>query len=84
MKGSKEQASIKQFRVTTWERGLLKYLSVRLGLRRYHVLHPSRMYRALDHWWGDQTMGFAQAMAHLRFTSIPTSLVPVGLYLPDQ
>ena len=84
IQGSKAQASIKQLRITAWERGLIRYLAVRLGLRRYHVLHPSRMYRALDGWWGPQTMGFAPAMAHLRFVPIPTPPVPVGLSLPEQ
>ena len=84
LKGSKEQASIKQLGITEWERGLLSYLGTRLGLRRFHVLHPSRMYQQLDGWWGPQTMGFASAMKYLRFTQIPTPVVPVGLSLPEQ
>ena len=63
--GAKRQASIKQLGVTTWERRLLDLVAERLGLRRYHLLHPSRLYRSLNNWWGPQTMGFATAMQAL-------------------
>lgn len=79
-----EKASIKQLGITGWEKKLLELLAARLGLRRYHVLHPSLVYRTLDGYWGQQTMGFAPMMQHLRFTQIPTPPVPVGLSLPEQ
>lgn len=81
--GAATQASVKQYGMTSWERRLLALLAERLGLRRYHVLHPSLMYRTLDGWWGPQTMGFAEAMRHLRLTEIPVPPVPVGLTLPE-
>ena len=81
---SQAKASIKQLGMTPWERRLMALLAERLGLRRYHVLHPSAMYQALDGWWGPQTIGFASAMHHLKFMPIPTPLVPVGLTLPEQ
>jgi hypothetical protein len=84
LKGQKEQSSIKQLGLTTWEGKLLDLLAERLGLRRYHVLHPSLMYQTLDSYWGNQTMGFAQAMNQLRFAPISTPPVPVGLSLPEQ
>jgi hypothetical protein len=82
--GSKSQQSIKQLGVTRYERKLLALIAERLGLRRYHVIHPSRMYRALDRFWGEQTMGFADAVKLLRFTPLVTPPTPVGLSLPEQ
>lgn len=82
--GAKMNASIKQMAMTRWERRLLVLVAERMGIRRYHVLHPSRMYQALDAYWLVQTMGFAPMMQQLRFVSIPTPPVPVGLTLPDQ
>lgn len=80
----RDQASIKQLGLTTWEKKLLALIAERLGVRRYHVLHPSMMYRTLDPWWGPQTMGMGEAMQHLRMTQIPTPLAPIGLALPEQ
>jgi hypothetical protein len=80
----REKASIKQLGVTQWETKLLALVAERMGLRRYHVLHPSVMYQALDPWWTTQTMGMATAMKSLRITPIPTPVVPVGLALPEQ
>ena len=82
--GSLTQASIKQLGMTAWERRLMALLAARLGLRRYHILHPSLMYRVLDGFWGPQTMGFAPAMQHLRFMPVPVPLAPVGLTLPES
>jgi len=81
---SKAKSSIKQLGVTTWETKLLALIAERMGVRRYHVLHPSRMYQALDGYWTTQTMGFATAMKHLRITDVPVPLVPLGLSLPEQ
>lgn len=79
-----QEASINQHGVTPWERQLVKLLAARLGLRRYHVLHPSVMYRTLKAYWGPQTMGFATALQHLRFLPIPVPPAPVGLTLPES
>lgn len=84
LEAAKTKASIKQLGVTRYEQKLLDLIAERLGLRRYHLLHPSRIYQALDGWWGPQTMGFAPAMSQLRFTPLPTPPVPVGLSLPEQ
>ena len=84
LRGAREAQSIKQLRVSQWERRLLDLLAERHGLRRYHVVHPSRMYRALDAYWRLQTMGFAPAMQQLAFLQIPVPPVPVGLSLPEQ
>lgn len=80
----RDKASIKQFGLTSWEKKILALVAERVGLKRYHVIHPSAMYQALDPWWGHQTMGMGKAMEHLRITPIPTPLVPVGLALPEQ
>lgn len=80
----RDKASIKQLGPTQWEQKLLALVAERMGLRRYHVIHPSEMYRTLDGWWGPQTMGMATAMKSLRMTAIPTPIVPVGLALPEQ
>jgi hypothetical protein len=82
--GQREKASIKQLRITTWETKLLALIAERMGIRRYHVLHPSAMYQELDAWWGPQTMGMATMMKSLRIGPIPTPVVPVGLALPEQ
>lgn len=87
LEASKTRASITQQGVTRWERRLLDLIAERMGLRRYHLLHPSRMYRAVAPWSGTtqpQTLGFANLMAQLRFTTLPTPPVPVGLSLPEQ
>lgn len=80
----RDQASIKQFRITGWERKLLALLAERMGLRRYLVLHPSLLYRWLEPWWKTQTMGFAEAMKSLRFTQMQAPPPPVGMALPEK
>lgn len=79
-----KKASIKQLGVTDYERQLLRLIAARLGLRRYGVLHPSRMYRALDRFWGSMTMGLADAMTHLRVEPFPAIPVPLGMALPER
>lgn len=76
--------SINQHQISTRERSLVKYIATATGLRRYHWLHPSRMFQALKPWWASQTMGMADALKVLRFTEIPTPPVPVGLALPER
>lgn len=84
LQGAREAASIKQLRITNWETKLLALIAERLGIRRYHVLHPSRLYRALEGYWGHQTMGFAPMMRHLRFGPLPTLPPPLGIHLPEK
>ena len=79
-----EHASIKQVGPTAFETKLLALIAERLGLRRYHVLHPSILYRALDAWWGTQTMGMADAVKPLRFQQMQAPAPPVGMALPER
>lgn len=75
--------SMKQEAVSHWEQTLLPHLAARLGLRRYHVLHPSIMYQSLKPWWGSSvSLG---AVAHvLPFVPFPTPAIPPDLGLPEQ
>ena len=84
LRAAQTTASIKQTGVTRWERKLLDLLSERHGLRRPHLIHPSMMYRALDRYWGDQTMGFAPMMRQLRVTTLQAPPLPVGTTLPER
>ena len=83
-RAQREAASIKQLRITPWERRLVDLVAERHGLRRYHILHPSRLYQALDGWWSTLTVGMAQAMKILRWSDIPVPPPPVGLALPER
>lgn len=75
--------SIKQQQMTTGERKLLPVIAHDLGLRRYHVLHPSLMYRQLAPWW-EGTMGTSALQSLLAFTPIPVPAPPLSLPLPER
>lgn len=80
---SKFAGSVKQFRVTEWEQKLLPVIAHDLGLRRYHLLHPSRMYHALNGWWGN-TLSAHEALQQLAFDPIVAPHPPLTLPLPDR
>lgn len=75
--------SIKQHRRTAWEQTLLPALAQDMGLRRYHVLHPSRMYQHLTPWW-EGAMGQTDLLRVLRFMPIPVPAPPLTLPLPER
>lgn len=78
------RASVKQFTITRLERKLLALITERIGVRGYHWLHPSEMYRALDPWWTTQKMGLSTAMQHLRVAPMPPAMLPLGMSLPER
>ena len=74
--------SIKHTLVTRWEHQLIRLLAARLGLRHYHVLHPSLMYRTLAGWWrGD--LGLHRCLRLLRFDPLVVPLPSPTLALPE-
>lgn len=83
MRGTLTQGTVKPQTISPLERALYTTISARLGLRRYHVLHPSEMYRQLKDWNAD-AMSLKDVMQHLRFTAIPTPHVPLNLELPER
>lgn len=83
LRRSQRSGSVKQASLSEMERTLYPTIAARLGLRRYHVLHPYAMYRAIRPWQVDQ-MSLAQVMQFLRFTEIPVPLLPLSLTLPEK
>ena len=75
--------SVKQQRITPWEEALLNIVGKDLGLRRYHVLHPSVVYNGLAQWWGG-SMGLADVQRQLIFGPIPVPHPPLTLPLPEK
>lgn len=76
-------ASVKQNAITEWEQRLLPVLAHDLGLRRYHVLHPSVMYQALASWFDGQ-MGSREIGRALRYEPLPVPSPPLTLALPER
>lgn len=79
----KTKKSIKQTAITPWEQTLIPHLAQRLGLRRYHVLHPSLMYQTLAGWWGNRT-SLLETVKQLPIGQIPVPPVPPDLALPER
>lgn len=75
--------SVKQTHCTPWEHAFLEQTAIRLGIRRYHVLHPSLMYQRLKPWWGLQ-MSAQDCMRQLQFEPLTVPVVPIELELPEQ
>lgn len=75
--------SMKQEAITAWERTLIPHLASRLGLRRYHVLHPSIMYQTLKSWWASDLPLRSMAKV-LPMVPMPVPAVPTSLHLPDS
>lgn len=84
LEGQQRAGSVKQLRMSNFERRLVELVATRIGIQRYGLLHPSRMYQTLDAFWTTQTMGLATAMTHLRIEPMPTCQVPLGMALPEK
>lgn len=80
---SMAQQSVKQLTVTQWETELIEFIAKDLGLRRYHLLHPSAMYQLLGPWWTGQ-MGEEEVFRHLLFAPPPVGLPPPTIPLPPK
>lgn len=74
--------SVKQTHLTAWEAAFLQTTALRLGIRRYHVLHPSLMYRRLKPWWSLQ-MTVHDVMRQLAFEPLTVPVAPLDLELPE-
>lgn len=83
LRNSQQHGTVKPRGVSDLEAALYQTLSARLGIRRYHVLHPSVLYQVLGPWMQD-AMSLKHVMDHLRFTPIPTPHVPLSLSLPES
>lgn len=51
VQASQQTGSVKQHKDEGWERHVCALTAISLGLRDYHVLSPSWMYRLLTPWW---------------------------------
>lgn len=78
-----KHGSLKQVEMTELERLLYPVIAARLGLRRYHVLHPQAMYQELQGWWLEQ-MGLKAIIKALRFAPPPVPPLPLGTQLPER
>lgn len=75
--------SIKQLRIAEWEQTVAHLVAQDVGLRRYHLLHPSRMYQALAPWW-EGAMPFQELLSSLKFMPVPVPYPPPSLALPER
>lgn len=82
-RASARTGSVKQTQETPFERALYPIIAQRLGLRRYHTIHPKEMYAQLNPWMTDR-MSLSEIMSRLRFTRIPTPHVPLNIELPEK
>ena len=78
-----QHGTVKPKEISPLERTLYPTIAARLGLRRYHVLHPRRMYEALGPWMKD-AMSLKDIMQALKFTTLPTPHVPLHVVLPER
>jgi hypothetical protein len=89
---SAQKGTMKQTTITAQDSSLLALVAANLGLRRYHVLHPSLMYQELAPWFGGtMTLGSAvgrltakDAKGRSRMGPLAVPPVPFGLNLPPQ
>jgi hypothetical protein len=73
---------LKQMAWTDWERAVVKDAAKQLGLTKYHVLHPSWMYRLLEPFW-EQQQGLSWLMKQLAVHALPPITLE-GLELPKE
>ena len=83
LKDSAQHGSVKQYRLTTWERKLIPLIAEDLGIRRYHVLHPSWMYQGLDDYWHGKA-SVEVALKGFTFDTLPVPHAPLALPLPER
>lgn len=83
LRATAKHGTVKPTETSPLERALYPTIAARLGLRRYHILHPSEMYKALGSWMKD-SMSLKDVMQHLRFTTIPTPHMPLNVVLPER
>lgn len=81
---SRLTGSIKQHHLTEWERLVLPVVAHNLGITKWHLLHPSEMYRQLAPWW-EGSMGLSQLLGLVKFVELPVPpATPLTLQLPER
>ena len=78
-----ERESVKHVTVSELETHLIRMLAARLGLKKYHVLHPSLMYTQLEPWWANK-WSLAHLIDKLAFVVPPVPLLPIDTILPER
>jgi hypothetical protein len=73
----------KQTTFTKWDHDVIQDVAKTLGLTKYHVLHPSWMYRLFDPFWCGRTgIDWLAEQAQFGFNSPPP--LPDTVKLPEQ
>ena len=80
---ARQRGSVKQLVRTPLEEALYRTVAARLGLRRYHVLHPAQMYAQIRP-WQQERMGLADVMRRLRFAPLKVPQLPLSVVLPER
>jgi hypothetical protein len=83
LRGTVAHGTVKPRDVSQLEAALYPTIAARLGLRRYHVLHPSVLYDQIHDWYVDK-MSLHTLMQSLRFTPVPTPHLPLSVVLPER
>ena len=83
LKDSALKGSVKQLAITPWEQKLIPLIAEDLGLRRYHVLHPSWMYQGWNGYWSGQ-VSLEKALHGVTFDPLPIPHLPLQLPLPER
>lgn len=73
---------LKQERRSDWDAAVIRDAASRLGLSRYHVLHPSWMYRLLEPFWMNRR-GYGWLSERVSLQTLPPVAVD-GLELPEN
>lgn len=86
IRASQQTGSLKQHAVEPWERHVVGLTAASLGIRRYHTISPSWMYRLLSPFWSGQQpqRWLNEHLAHP--IKLPAPALPADLKakLPDR
>jgi hypothetical protein len=80
---AKTTGSVKQNTASPWDAHICGLVAASLNISRYHVLHPSWMYRLLAPFWTDE-QSIKYLHARTRFTRLPPPVLPPGMELPPK
>lgn len=76
----------KQTDITGFDREIVSRVAAQLGLKRYGLLHPSRMHALFSpYWWGHRPVEWVERHARFApFERSPAGQVPTGVTLPSS
>ena len=74
---------LKQIRCTKFDKSVIEDAAATLGLKSYHVIHPSWMYNLFTPFW-ESHVGLTWLNARTRWTVIPPPPLPGDLTLPEE